>query len=243
MDRSSYELNVSFDGYEIEPATITQLKRHGAGKAASGSLTVTRAFDGMFRGNTSARIDGFIKTRDVEIEETDEWSYGFKLDRTTPRAEFKLAMDEAIGNLFTDCAVLILDDSGHSVRSSGLDGLDLTMRIRLPESVDSASYTLKVVGGFALKEDMADWGFELEEKYFLANPISGSARRVGGGDLNLYCGVQTEIKIKFTDVWPDPPEGLAPFGAVRFLDTNTTDKLPGDDNGRLVLEVPIQVDQ
>ena len=242
QDLSDYRLTVAFDGYECEPEVIGDLDRDGTGEAAEGSFTVTRAFAGAFKGSTRATIDGFHKTRQVEIEDADEWSFSFTLDSVTPRVAFELVMDEQTGNLFTDCAVNMLDASGKVVRATGFSGLKVTAGVSLPEGQESASYTREVVGGFALKEGMAKWGFELQEKYYFATPISGEVARAGGGSMNLYCGVPTEVKLSFGESWPQPPEGLHPFGEVRFLDTNLDDKVPGDKGGRLVLEVPIRLE-
>jgi hypothetical protein len=185
---------------------------------------------------------GFRRERDIEITDTDEWSYDFTLDRTTPRADFRLVMDEAVGNLFTDCAVNIIDENGTVVRATGFGGLEVNVGARLPADRDSAEYKLEVVGGFALARDMEKWGFTLEEEYRFADAVTGSVTRAGGGDLHLYCGVPTEVEVEFAGGWPAPPADLHPFGAVRFRDSNTADKVPGDRGGRLVLEVPIRLE-
>ncbi len=241
-DLSDFQLTVSFDGYDVQPEKVVKLSRKGTGKPASTELQVTRSFAGVFRGSVSATMQGFLKTSEVEIEETDEWSMSFTLDETTPEAAFTLEMDKATGNLFTDCAVNILDGSGKAVRTTGFDGLIAETGFSLPDGADSATYTLEVVGAFALAEDMAEWGFDLEEKYFFAHAVTGNAKRAGGGRLVLYCGVPTDVKISFADEWPAPPSGLSTFGTVKFKDTRTDDRRPGDSGGRLVLEVPIEVE-
>ncbi len=164
------------------------------------------------------------------------------MDATTPRAAFRFEMDKATGNLFTDCAVNILDGSGHAVRTTGFDGLIAETGFSLPSGMDSATYTLQVVGAFAIAEDMAEWGFNLEEKYHFAHALAGKTKRAGGGRLNFYCGVPTDMKISFAEEWPAPPAGLSAFGKVQFKDRRTDDRRPGDSGGRLVLEVPIEVE-
>ena len=241
-DLTDYRLTVSFDGYDVEPAELTGFSRKGTGKKATGTAVVTRSFAGVFKGSATAAMKGFERDSEVEIEETDEWTKSFTLDSTTPRAAFHLVMDEAVANLFTDCAVNILDGSGKALRIAGFDGLEAHMSISLPEGSESATYTLQVVGAFAIAEDMADWGFDLEEKYLFASPVTGSAKRAGGGRLNLYCGVPADVKVSFDDEWPAAPDGMNVFGALEFRDNNTDDRRPGDEGGRLVLEVPIKVD-
>ena len=151
-------------------------------------------------------------------------------------------MDEATGNLFTDCAVNILDGSGKAVQITGFNGLEVDTGISLPEGADSATYTLQVVGAFAIAEDMADWGFALEEKYYFARPVAGSAKRAGGGRLHLHCGVPVEVNVSFDEEWPSAPDGMQVFGNLEFRDFATEDRRPGDEGGRLVLEIPIKVD-
>jgi tripeptidyl-peptidase-2 len=239
-DLSDYRLTVACDGYRHEPAKITELARPGNGEAATGSLTVTRAFPGLFAGEIRASVEGFCRERQIEIEETDEWSLDFTLASQTPRASFHLELDEQTANLFTDCAVNILDADGNAVEATGFDGLEVDLGVSLPAGTTTADYTLQVVGGFALPEDVKAWDFQLREEYALAQPVVGEVSRAGGGDARLYCGVPTELSLAFADGWPAPPDGMEVFGRVRFLDENLADKLPGDRGGRLVLEVPIQ---
>ncbi len=239
QDLSSYRLSAAVDGYTCAPDTITKLPREAAGQPAQGGLTVTRAFPGIFRGEVQAALDGFRKEHTVKIEDSDTWRSTFTLDGTTPRASFHLKMDEATGNLFTDCSVNILDPDGKAVVASSFDGLEADVGIALPAGSDKATYTLEVVGAFALKQAMAAWGFDAAEEYDFARPVSGIVKRSGGGPVRLYCGVPAALEVEFAEDWPAPPEGLQPFGTVRFLDSDPRDKLPGDQGGRLVLEVPI----
>ncbi len=238
---TDYRLTVSCDAYVAAPAELGELSRGGTGEAAEGTLTVTRAFPGVFRGDVRAAVTGFGREREIELEETDTWSHTFTLDATTPRAVFHLEMDEATANLFTDCAVNILDASGHAVRGTGFGGLVCDLSVAKPASAASADYTLKVTGGFALGVDSESWGFDIEETYRFAAPVAGEVSRAGGGDLHLYCGVPTELDVSFAGTWPDPPEGLAPVGSLEFRDRNLDDRRPGDTGGRLVLEVPIRL--
>jgi hypothetical protein len=242
MDLSDYRLTVSFDGYEVTPCTVTRLERGKNGEDATGEFTVTRAFSGVFEGQAVAAIEGFAGSETVEITETDEYTRDFTLDATTPRADFHLEMCEKVGNLFTDCAVNILDAGGKAVVTSAFDGLEADVGFSLPAGKDSATYTLQVVGAFAIAADMEKWGFELEEKYSFAHPVGGEARRAEGGSLNLYSGVPTAVELTFAEEWPAAPEGLKTFGTVSFRDENTDDRRPGDKGGRLVLEVPILLD-
>ena len=147
MDRSDYRLSVSFDGYDFTPETVTALERGKNGADATGSIMVTRSFTGVFEGAAEAVIEGFAGTEKVEITETDEYTRKFTLDRTAPRADFHLVMDEKTGNLFTDCAVNILDKDGAAVRVNSFDGLEADVGFSLPDGADEATFTLQVVGG------------------------------------------------------------------------------------------------
>jgi subtilisin family serine protease len=242
MDTSDYRLTVSFDGYEVVPATVTKLERGKNGEDASGKVAVTRSFSGVFQGQATAAIEGFSGTEEVEVTDTDEYTRDFTVDSTTPRADFHLLMCDKTGNLFTDCAVNILDDNGTAVVTNAFDGLEADVGISLPDGADSATFTLQVVGAFAIAADMEKWGFKLEEKYSFGHAVAGEVSRAGGGPLRLYSGVPTTVEIAFSDEWPAPPSGLKPFGSVSFRDTNTDDRRPGDQGGRLVLEVPILLD-
>ena len=177
------------------------------------------------------------------MKDADVWTHAFTLDATTPRAAFRLELDEATANLFTDCAVNVLDDTGRALVQGSFDGRVAEVEARLPDGAAEAAFTLQVVGAFALAEDMADWGFALEERYLLATPARGEVARAGGGPLRLYCGVPAELEIVFSAAWPVAPEGLGHGGSVRFLDQAVTDRLPGDRAGRLVLEVPIELEE
>lgn len=239
MDPGNYRLTVSCDGYDVEPAIITSLARRGAGKPAKADLTVTRSFPGVFRGEVRAAVEGWVKSHEVKLSDTDEWTLGFSLDQTTPRAAFHLVMDEAVANLHTDCAVNILDASGKAVRQTGFNGTEVHIGISLPDGEDTGAYTLQVVGAFAIAQDMEDWGFSVEERYHFARPARGKVTGQGHGDVRLHCGVPAELSFSVDDEWAAAPDGMTYFGAVRFLDQELADRRPGDADGRLVLEVPV----
>jgi len=242
MDKSDYRLSVSFDGYTFTPAAVTSIEREKNGEDATASVMVTRSFAGVFKGGASVVIDGFAGTEEVKVAETDEYTREFILDSTTPRAVFHLVLSEKVGNLFTDCAVNILDSNGEAIHVNGFDGLEADIGVSLPSGAETATFTLQVVGAFALAADMEEWGFDLEEKFYFAHPVQGQAKRAGGGPLRLYCGVPTEVELSFAEEWPAPPTDLKTFGAISFNDTRTDDRRPGDEGGRLVLEVPILLD-
>lgn len=242
-DLADYRLTVSFDGYDVEPAVVEGFASQGPGKKAAGNVTITRSFSGTFKGRASANMLGFCGNEEVKIEEADEWTKSFTLDGTTPRAEFFLTMDEAIGNKFTDCAVNILDSNGKGVRATGFNGTEVRLGMSLPEGRESATYTLQVVGAFAIAEEMnEEWGFDLNEKYFFASPVSGGVKRAGGGRLTLPCGVPTDLKISFDEEWAGAPGEMSVFGKLQLRDSNTDDRRPGDEGGKLVLEVPLKVE-
>jgi len=240
LDDTDYRLTVAFDGYDVTPAAITALARPAAGKPATAALTVTRTFEGAFKGSAEAAVEGWRKVHDVQVKDDDTWTLPFTLDRTTPRAAFHITMDEATANLFTDCAVNILDSHGKAVVADGMNGLTGDVSVKLPAGKDKADYTLQVVGAFALKADSRDWGFTLEQKQLFAQAVTGKVSRAGGGPLRLYAGVPTRVKVSFADPWPAPPEGMAVCGKVTFRDRNLPDRAPGETGGRVVLEVPIR---
>ncbi len=237
---TDYRLTVAFDGYQVSPERVTALPKPAAGKPAGGKLQVTRMLPGVFRGEAAALIQGFEHDEDVAVKDADTWSRSFTLDGTTPRAEFHLEMTKQVANLFTDCAVNILDAQGKAVRATGFDGLVADTGISLPAGSDKATFTLQVVGAFAIPADMADWGFTCRQRDFLAAPVQG---RVMGpaGTLRLYAGVPTDLKLNFTDGWPAPPAGTKVFGVVRFNDKNAGARAAGAQ-GPVVLEVPILLD-
>lgn len=242
LEPSSYRLTVSFDAYACEPAQITALPRAAVGEPAATSLTVTRAFPGVFRGEARATVDGFRRERKVNVKETDVWELDFKLTRETPRARFRLDLDEETANLFTDCAVNIVDEAGKRVLAEGFVGTEADVTWRLPDGAAEGSYKLEIVGGFALARSQQEWDFHLVEEYYLAAPIAGTVKRGEAADLALYCGAPTELSVEFAGAWPAAPDGLQAFGAVLLRDANAADKAPGDAAGRPALEVPIRLE-
>lgn len=242
MQNTAYRVTASVDGYEVEPAAVTSLGRPAAGRDATASVTVTRSQPGVFRGEAAATIDGWHKRHRIKLTETDTWTLGFNLDATTPRASFKLTMEKATANLHTDCAVNIIDAEGRAVRQTGFAGTEAEISMALPSGRTEGQYTLEVVGAFAIAVDMEEWGFEVEERYHFARPVSGEVSSPARGPLRLYCGVPAPLELAFADSWPAAPDGLGYFGAIRFLDRDLNDRRPGDRGGRLVLEVPLTVE-
>ena len=239
LDLSDYRLTVSFDGYDVDTSDLGAFTRAATGKPATGKFGVVRSFPGSFTGQVSAAMNGFQGEQEVSIAEKDIWTKSFTLNQETPRATFRMLMTKEVGNLFTDCAINILDSKGKELRSTSFNGLIGNVGYSLPDGMDSGTFTLQVVGAFAIAADMADWGFDLTEEYFLGHPVKGKVSRDGGGDLKLYAGIPATVKVAFEGTWPAAPEGLHPFGEVRFKDSRTSDRRPGDDAGRLVLLVPL----
>ncbi len=242
LENTAYRLTVSCDGYEAEPAVISDLKRPAPGKNAAADLVVTRSHPGVFRGEATAAIEGWRRARPVKLTEADTWTHAFTLNQTTPRAVFKLQLDKATANRMTDCVVNILDDAGRAVRQTGFDGTEAEVSMALPNDRSEAAYTLQVVGAFAIAAEMKEWSFEVEERYHFAKPASGNVSDGQRGPLRLYCGVPARLKLSFADVWPAAPDGMGYFGTARFRDRDLADKRPGDATGRLVLEVPLLAD-
>jgi hypothetical protein len=237
---TDYRLTVSFDAYDVSPAEIIDLSRK-AGKSAKTDLEITRGFRGAFQGTARAAIEGFRKEQEVTVEDTDTWTHSFTLNSATPSAEFLLEMDEATANLFTDCAVNILDSAGNAVRGTGFSGLVCDLSLSLPEGSDSGTYKLQVVGGFARADDMEEWGFQFEERRMLAAPVAGIVMPSHGSTLKMYCGVPATMTVEFADEWSEAPEGMHAFGEVVFKDEKTADRKAGERGGRTVLEVPIRL--
>jgi subtilisin family serine protease len=240
-DLSDYHLAVSFDGYEVDAAGMSGLEGRQPGQAAKGELIVTRVFPGVFRGAVEASLAGYVGSEDVKVEKTDTWTRSFSLDGATPRASYHLVMSKDVGNLFTDCALNVLDSEGKAVRNTSFDGLEGDVSFSLPTGTAQGTYALQVVGAFALAADMADWGFSLEEKFELARPIPGQVKRAGGSDLRLYAGIPTGLQVSFGEAWPAAPAGKQVYGSLAFKDSRTDDRRPGDVAGRLVLKVPFTV--
>ena len=242
LENTAYRVTASSDGYEAEPAAVTSLARPAPGKEATAVLAVTRSNPGVFRGEIAAAVEGWRKTRTVERTETDEWSHTFTLDRSIPRAVFKLAMDKQTANRLTDCAINILDSEGRAVRQTSFDGTEAEVPVALPAGRSEATYTLQVVAAFALAAEMKEWSLTVEELYHFAAPVRGQVSGAGRGPLHLYCGLPVRLKLGFGDTWPAAPEGMGYFGAVRLQDRDLADKRPGDARSRLVLEVPLAFD-
>ncbi|HPF34724.1 MAG TPA: S8 family serine peptidase [Candidatus Krumholzibacteria bacterium] len=235
---TDYRLSVTCDAYDVRPAAITGLPRK-AGKAAEATLEITRGLRGVLHGRAEAVLDGFTRDRTVDVKDTDRWTQRFTLDAQAPRVTFSLSMDEATANLFTDCAVNILDADGTAVDASGFNGLTCEVGAALPDGADSASYTLQVVGGFARAADADAWSFDLTETRRWAAPVRGAVKGPGSRGLLLHAGVPAALDVSFADAWPAAPDGMSVSGRVRVLDERPTDRRPGDQGGRLVLEVPI----
>jgi subtilisin family serine protease len=240
LSDTGYKLTVSFDGYDA-PEEIVIAPVSDTADSHDANFTVIREFPGVFKGSAKAAVLGFRKEQEVTVEESDTWSHTFTLDGTTPSASFDFKMSQETANLFTDCCLNILDSSGVQVRKGSFDGETGHTGISLPSGSESATYTVKVVGGFALAEKQAEWGFDVVEMYNFASPVTGSVKRAGGGSLKLYCGVPCDIDVSFDGTWAETPEGMHPYGAVRFMDSNLDDEMPADKGGRLVMEIPVFV--
>jgi len=228
---STYEMKVAFSSFEVTPPVVTSMDFDTPAGSPHTEITVVPNFEKVFTGRIEGTIGGFERQREVEVKDSDEWSYDFSLSSEVPRVDFYLEMSPQVYNYMTDVPVNIYDSSGKAVVVDGFGQRFLHIALR---DAAPGSYTLKVDAGLALARDKADWGFHLREVFRRAEPVDLSAEVHGEGSFLVVPQAPLKVQVQAVSTLPTPPDGFCNQGELRLLDTA---------DGSVQLKIPVRLER
>ena len=213
--RSTYDLDVAFSSFSVDPPVLTSMDFDVPADLPSAKLTVTGMFDEVFRGRMEGSVDSYQREREIEVKDSDQWSYDFNLSAEVPSADFYLEMTPEVYNFMTDAPVNIYDATGKALVVDGFG--QRFLHIGLHDAAPG-SYTLKVDAGLALASDKADWGFHLREVFHLAQSVELTTKVHDASSFQVIPQAPLRMSVQAQAVLPAAPEGFVNGGQLRLVD-------------------------
>ena len=208
---STYDLEISFDGIEVEP--VVSLKYENGGKPG-GQITAVSHFN-RFSGSAEGKLTGYRKKTRLEID-GDEYDHSFKTDKNITRVDFKLAMDKKTFNRFTDIAVNIKDEDGRVLSSGGFTQRSTSIGFSPP---GAGKYKLEIIAGFTYPKKKKDkWFIDLVETFTTGESIDISVKKNGTETFELYPSIPVELDFECVKIPKLTPDGYALYGELVFTD-------------------------
>jgi subtilisin family serine protease len=224
---SIYDLKIWFDGFEINPKTISTF-RFENGQKPSGELQVINQYT-KFSGSATGIITGYHREREIKIE-SDIYHYKFRTDEYVKSILFNISMDKRTWNMFTDIALNIKNGKGKIIKAGGMSQGSANIQFNPP---GIGEYTLEIAAAFTYPKKKNDpWTLCMNEVYNIQNPIS---IRIGEKEkqLNLYPGIPKRLTFKLKDIPPMIPNHFHYKGEIEFKDRVTS---------RTIASVPVSLE-
>jgi tripeptidyl-peptidase-2 len=207
---STYNMLISFDGFQIDPGTVTKIE-YKNGEKPGGHITLLDNFK-CFKGSITGQLNGYMREQNVTIKK-DEYRYCFKMDVAISDVKFEISMDKETWNLFTDVSAVIKDSSDKILASDAFEQRTLELGFKPPSP---AEYKLMIIGGYtdpAKKDD--EWHLKIIEKYFNREAIMILFK---DGKYQIYPNVAKMLKFNLESSPRMVPDGFLHFGEIKFND-------------------------
>jgi hypothetical protein len=208
---STYDLEVSFDGIDVEPITSIEYEN---GENPGGTIEVLSHFN-RFSGTVKGRITGYRKESKLKIE-SDEYSHSFKTDENISRVSFEMTMDKETFNRYTDIAVNIKDADGKVLRVGGFSQRSTSIEFS-PQS--AGKYELEIIAALTYpKKKKDEWFIRLEETFTTEESIDISVKKNGSETITLYPSVPAKLEFECASSPRLTPDGYLMHGELVFKD-------------------------
>lgn len=212
-EESYFVLAAWFDGITAAPAEIASWSE-GPGKSATGSVTLTNAFDTPLPVTLSGAVEGLQKKTRIKLSpDADTGKVSLKFDAAMRAARIRFDLNETEYAMFTDVAVNVLDAKGKAIMKEGMS--DRHFRGEVANPGGAAACELEIRAAFTYPDSEQKAEFEVTVDYLWAKPIPIDATRGDSPDCTLYPGVPTPIDFKLSSRTPKAAADLRYVGYIR----------------------------
>jgi len=218
-----YDLSAQFFGLHAGPAEIAEWSD------GSGDLVVTNLFERPLSTNAEGRVEGFRKSDDAKFKGLkDTLKYDVELAEGFNRIRLELEMSPEAYAETTDIGVLVKDSSGEALLADGFSN-----RIyRAVVNAKPGTYTVEIVGGFALADDQRKTPITVKIDHLLSKPVSLNVEGLGTSAIRFIPGVPVKVEFKLNGELPDAPDETNPVGYLQLNEKSS---------GETALYVPIEI--
>ncbi len=206
-ERATYDLVVTLSGLEVGDPDLA----FGGPTTRKRVLVPVRCTQAVpFKGNLTARLEGFGRKEVIEVEGTDRFERLVTLDGGTATATWSLEFDRETYALFTDCVLRIEDpESGATLYNGGLGNRHGRAAVSVPkDQAAPKEYRLVLLPAFTKKADYKKWRFVLTEQLrWRSGAVALDPVKPKAGRLSLNPHDWTTVEFMLGANLPAAPEG------------------------------------
>ena len=217
-----FNFEAKFFGLHAEPAKITEWS------GGKGELFVTNQFTKRVVANCDGKLEGYREHHEDKFEGLqDTLEYSINVGEGFNRVRLHLEMTPEAYATTTDIAVILKDESGEALYSSGFSN-------RIVEKTVSVkgSLSLEITGGFTWADDKRETPITVDIDKLLTNAMDIKVGRNGSSPVNFVPGLSIPIEFKLSGKQEYKPKGAQPVGYLRFRERHANDE---------VLRVPLDI--
>jgi subtilisin family serine protease len=194
----------------IEVNSVTRINSHVLSQNEniielinSSSLSKSYSFSGT--------IDGYQKEYFLSLDSVETFDIPFSLQKGERSKSFELLLSKEDFNKVTDFALMIYDEQGKTLSSSGLSYRNGEISVQRDDSNSDAKYTFTLVPGYTHKA--GNMKIKILEKTFFANPTNIKIKQ---SSLTLFPSVVKSVQLDFKKPESEKPTEAFYFGSVVF---------------------------
>lgn len=136
--------------------------------------------------NFVSSIVGKMRELSIKKDEADHYET-FSILENEESVEFEIEFSPEDYNLFTDIAIMILDEDGKALSSDGMSYRFGKISISREEGLtEKKKYKLYIHSAYADDEEKSSYKIKIREKHFLKEPITGESKNMEKIELIPY---------------------------------------------------------
>ncbi|MCF6270381.1 MAG: S8 family serine peptidase [Melioribacteraceae bacterium] len=222
MDKSNYDLTVEFKG----------MTRVGDGAICQkdNSIEVVNYLNKVETYEMSGAILGYQKEFSLFLDSVETYDYAFTMKKGEKAKEFDVKISKTDFNKLTDFAIIIYDEDGKSISSSGLSYNTGSISIFNSFEEDEVNLIFKFIPAFSGEAGQID--VEIVETTLIKEKKEIELTSEGSAKVKMYPSLQKTLLLKYELPEYEIPEGTNYFGKLYFNSAN---------NEKEIVKLPILI--
>ncbi len=208
-DESVYNMEIAVDGIQFTGESEKTLMFNNSPSFSGSFVPVLDTYNHT---KIYGTVSGYAKTVNVNFGKTDTIRHTFSKHKSDQSVAFEIAMPLKYHTNFTDIMIAAVTPAGEEIRMSGIGPKDNLFR--LPKSMESGTYTLKILPAYADYAKKEKFSLEMREIHYFQQSYSGSDAVPHN---TLFQSEAYDYRIHLSDVPPLIPDGFFYEGEVTIL--------------------------
>ncbi len=210
MEKSTYDLTVEFKG----------MTRVGDGAICQkdNSIEVVNYLNKVENYKLSGSILGFQKEFSLFLDSVETFDYAFTMKKGEKAKEFDIEISKTDFNKLTDFAILIYDEDGKSISSSGLSYNTGSISIFNSFDEDEVNLILKLIPAYSGEAGHID--VRIVETTMVKEKKEIALTAEGSEEVALYPSLQKTLLLEYELPKYEIPTGTNYYGKLYFNSSN-----------------------